>query len=184
MNYRLFDKNNKELHYRDLQDKAFWCQDGEKVEEAFIRLFGEQLGLAMNPEKKNNPYAPDLVKVSNGTLADLKFQSTPFFKAESLYNMDPTYTVVFNLKDRQRYEQLYPNLEIYYWINWRALKFQSGELQINVKELSGIWKVKFKEFAEYLNSCPLHFYKQRVNDIQGNAKSSYVCNLNNDIFYD
>lgn len=96
MSYKLFDIDNKELQYHDLQDKSRWCKDGEKIEEAFVRQFGEKLGLIINPEKNLNPYAPDLLNVTNGKLGDLKLQSTPFFKAKSLYQIDPTYAVVFN----------------------------------------------------------------------------------------
>jgi hypothetical protein len=102
MAYQMFDINNKELLYHDLQDKSHWCRDGEQVEEAFVRQFGERLGLIINPEKRTNPYAPDLLNTKNNKIGDLKLQSTPFFKAKSLYNIDPTYAVVFNLKDKLR----------------------------------------------------------------------------------
>lgn len=182
MSYKLIDINNNEISQIDLQDKSRWCKAGERIEEAFIREFGENLGLIINPEKKTNPYAPDLLNIKNGKLADLKLQSTPFFKAKSLYNIDPTYAVVFNWKDRNRYENNYPEIEIYYWINWIAITFEMGSAKISVSPLTGVWSVDFPIFLPYLNTCPLHSYQQRVDDRQGNAKSSYVCDIRKEIF--
>ena len=182
MSYKLFDIDNKELHYHDLQDKSRWCKDGEQIEEAFVRQFGEKLGLVINPEKKTNPYAPDLLNIKNGKLGDLKLQSTPFFKANSLYKIDPTYAIVFNLKDKLRYEKNYPEIEIYYWVNWVAVRFQMGNSDISVKPLHGVWQVDFSSFNKYLNESSLHEYQQRVNDQKGNARSSFVCDIRNEIF--
>src|ERR1035437_6119553 len=182
MAYQLFDVNNKELLHHDLQDKSRWCRDGEKIEEAFVRLYGGMLNLQINPEKGTNPYAPDLVNTNTHNIGDLKFQSTPFFKALTLYDINPTYAVVFNLKDRLRYEKNYPTITIYYWINWIAIKFIMGSTKVEVEPLTGGWSVDFSIFNEYLKKCPLHSYQQRVDDTKGNAKSSYVCDIRNSIF--
>jgi len=182
MAYKYFDINNQELFNPDLQNKNKWCKAGEKIEESFIRLYGKELGLIINPQKATNPYAPDLLNIINNKLGDLKFQSTPFFKAKSLYNTDPTYAVVFNLKDQLRYVNNYPDVEIYYWVNWIALKFQMWNTEIIVNPLFGVWTVEFPIFNKYLASRPLHDYQQRVNDNKGNAKSSYVCDIRDEIF--
>lgn len=182
MGYKLFDKNNNELQHHNLQDKHHWCRDGEKIEEAFIRLFGNSLNLIINPEKKENPFAPDLLNVKTNKLGDLKLQSTPFFKAQSLYNINPTFAVVFNQKDKIRYERKYPHLEIYYWINWIALKFQMGNTVVSVEPINGVWQVDFPIFNQYLDKSSLHSYQQRISDTRGNAKSSFVCDIRNAIF--
>lgn len=182
MAYQMFDVNNKEILHHDLQDKSRWCKDGEKIEEAFVRKYGEQLGLKINPEKKDNPYAPDLLNIKNNVRGDLKLQSTPFFKAQSLYGIDPTFAVVFNLKDKLRYEKQYPEIEIYYWVNWVPVKFKMGGTEISVSPIDGIWSVDFKNFNEYLNKSELHQYQQRVNDQKGNARSSFVCDIRNPVF--
>jgi len=180
--YQLFDIENKELFHHDLQDKSRWCRDGERIEEAFVRIFGDQLNLVINPEKKTNPFAPELLNIKTKNIGDLKFQSTPFFKAKTLYQIDPTYAVVFNLKDKNRYEQYYPNINIYYWINWIAIRFVVGSNIVNVEPLYGVWQVDFADFKEYLRTCPVHSYQQRVDDTKGNAKSSFVCDIRNEIF--
>lgn len=182
MSYKLYDINNKEVTHHDLQDKSKWCKDGEKIEEAFVRIYGEKLGLIINPEKKTNAFAPDLFNLNTKRRGDLKLQSTPFFKAKSLYGIDPTYAVVFNLKDKLRYEKEYPEIEIYYWINWIPIRFQMGGTEISVSPLDGVWRVDFNIFNEYLNSRSLHEYQQRVNDQKGNARSSFVCDIRNEIF--
>ncbi|WP_160139994.1 hypothetical protein [Chryseobacterium sp. c4a] len=180
--YELFDINGHKIQHHNLQDKSHWCKDGEKIEEAFVRLYGDTLNLAMNPEKKVNPYAPDLINTTTGQLGDLKFQATPFFKAKNKYKTDPTYAVVFNEKDKLRYETKYPDLIIYYWINWIAITFKMGATEIIAQPLHGVWKTDFKRFQTYLLQCPIHYYQQRVDDTKGNAKRSYVCDIRNEVF--
>lgn len=178
----LYDIQGKKIKQHDLQDKSYWCRDGEKIEEAFIRLFGKSLNLEINPEKKDNPYVPDLINIQTGQLADLKQQATPFFQAGQLYEIDPTYAVVFNEKDKIRYQKNYPNIIIYYWVNWLAVRFKMGNDEIIAKPLKGIWTTDFPKFEKYLTNCPIHYYRQRINDTQGNARGSYVCDIRNQVF--
>jgi hypothetical protein len=180
--YKLLDVDGNEINHHNLQDKTKWCKDGERVEQSFVRIHGEQLNIIINPEKTTNKYAPDLLNSKSGCLGDLKTQNTPFFRASSLFGIDPTYAVVFNLKDRNRYRELYPSIDIYYWIDWIAVKFQIGNKVTAVEPLYGVWRVNFKEFDKYLDGAPLHDYMQRRNDTQGNAKSSYVIDIRNEIF--
>lgn len=182
MGYKMYDRDGKEVFHHDLQDKSHWCRDGEKLEEAFVRLYGEQLNVAINPQKKEDPYAPDLISTKNGALIDLKYQSTPFFKAGKLYGIDPTYAVVFNHKDRTRYQDAYPGIYILYWVDWKAVKFEMGNTVIEVAPLQGIYATGFSAFAKYLASCHLHEYQQRIGDMDGNARDSYVCDIRNPVF--
>lgn len=73
------DINGNEIQLKDLQAKGPWCATGEKLEHFFIKEYGGQFSLSINPEKLTNKYAPDLINVSNGKLGDLKTQNTPFF---------------------------------------------------------------------------------------------------------
>src|SRR4051812_29855745 len=111
MAYSLYDKDGLEITHHNLQDKTRWCKDGERVEQSFVRLHGRTLDISINPEKANNPYSPDLLNLISNVRGDLKTQNTPFFKAQDLYAIDPTYAVVFNLKDRERYLKLYPDID-------------------------------------------------------------------------
>ncbi|MDX8568146.1 hypothetical protein OZ668_09125 [Elizabethkingia sp. HX XZB] len=180
--YELYDSEGKKIEHHNLQDKSHWCKDGEKVEEAFIRIYGSRLNLIINPDKETNPYAPDLLNITSGQLGDLKHQGTPFFKAQSLYNIDPTFAVVFNEKDQKRYEEKYSNIKIYYWINWLAIKFKMSHTEIMVHPLNGVWATEFNAFNQYLKICPLHNYQQRKDDNKGNAKGSYVCDIRDNVF--
>lgn len=182
MAYTLYDKDGQEINHHDLQDKTKWCKDGEKVEQSFVRIHGEVLNISINPEKETNPYSPDLLNLTTGIRGDLKTQNTPFFKSQYLYGIDPTFAVVFNLKDRERYIKLYPDIDIYYWVDWIAVKFSMGSNTTMAQPLYGVWKTSFAELNKYLDKSELHEYQQRKYDTKGNAKSSYVLDIRNPCF--
>ncbi len=178
--YKQYDKDGSIVTPTDLQNKKLWCKEGEKIEEAFATKYGNQLGVAINPEKSTNPYAPDLIKDSD--FADLKTQNTPFFKARKLYNIDPSYAVVFNRKDAVRYWKLYKNIIIYFWIEWHSVKFVMGNFEQEVKYINGVWSIKFIDLVSLLKVAPEHHYQQRISDKKGNAKSSFVLDIRNPSF--
>jgi len=182
MKYKLLDKDGNEIIHHNLQDKKKWCEDGQYIENVFISIYGDLLKLIINPEKQKNKYAPDLLHVKCKRLGDLKFQGTPFFRSRELCGIDPTYAVVFNEKDRIRYSINYPNLLIYFWINWEVISFISSNKNISVTPLCGVWGTYFKDFNNYLQTCYKHEYIQRYNDNNGNAKFSYICDIRNEIF--
>lgn len=176
MAYKLYDLNGNEVNQHDLQDKGTWCKEGASKEEVFVELFGNKLGLIINPEKETNPYAPDLLNTSNGVLADLKTQNTPFFQAKPRFNLDPQFTVVFNGKDRERYKANYSSIEIYFAVDWQIVRFESYQI-IKVDPMVGVWFIKFPELERLLEKAPLHSYQQRQFDQKGNAKGSYILSL-------
>ena len=114
-------------------------------------------------------------------MADLKTQNTPFFQAKLRYSFDPQYTVVFNGKDRDRYRNKYPEIEIYFAVDWQVIRFEGGN-KILVKPMTGVWYAPFMELDKLLNKSPFHYYYRRIHDKIGNAKGSYILNLNNPIF--
>lgn len=175
MGYIQYDRNGKEVNPRDLQNKSIWCKHGERIELAFVRKFGKELGIAINPQKHHDPYAPDLVKGKQ--LGDLKAQNTPFFKADKLYGIDPSYAIVFNRKDLERYRKLYSDIQLYFWVEWHAVKFEMGSFVCEVAYLSGVYEIPFQKLYALTLAAPEHFYQQRLNDHAGNAKSSFVLDL-------
>ncbi|MEM6525251.1 MAG: hypothetical protein AAGF85_06595 [Bacteroidota bacterium] len=175
MNYKLFDINGHEIAQKNLQDKAYWCTHGESIEASFVNQYGTQLKTIINPEKKINRYAPDLL--CSGEIADLKTQNTPFFKSGKLYGLDPTYTVVFNKKDRERYYDMYPELIVVFWVNWQVIKMNLDNTEYSCRPLNGVWAVRFGKLNALCNEAPLHYYDQRKFDQLGNAKCSYVLSL-------
>lgn len=177
MSYTLYDVNDNIVSNKNLQNKGLWCEIGAGKEEVFVRKYGELLGLAIHPDKKYNPYGPDLINLKNGKPADLKTQNTPFFQAGKRFGMDPQFTVVFNHKDRIRYKEKYPNIEIYFAVDWQAITFKSEYKTITVNPMQGLWYINFQKLNEVLEKAPLHNYQQRVNDKKGNAKGSYIVSL-------
>src|SRR3989344_8017214 len=111
----MVDRNISIPH--DTEDKSWWLLHGAQLEERFVEVCCKHLHLsaAINPVKITNPTAPDLVV--NGRLADLKTQNTPFFTA-ARYGLDPRFAVTFNRKDYERYKRFYPDIDIYYWVDW------------------------------------------------------------------
>ncbi len=181
--YQLFDRDNKKISFKDLQDKGPWCEWGLSKEQIFLKNFGDMLGLSMNPAKRTDKFAPDLININNNRIGDLKTANTPFFQSNIRYNIDPQYAVVFNKKDRQRYEEKYSDIEIYYWVEWQAIRFiGNNDEKIIVNPMRGIWFIDFKELNSILDNCPLHWYAQRRNDKNGNAECSYVLSLQNGLF--
>ena len=176
MEIKFFDINGNIVNQRDPQDKGFWCKSGAAQEQVFVEKFGNSLGLIINPSKKTDPYAPDLKNTANGLPADLKTQNTPFFMVRSMYGFDPQYTVVFNRGDRIRYKAEYPEIEIYFAVDWQIVKFQ-GRTTIVVAPMKGVWYIPFRKLDQLLEHAPLHYYKGRKYDQKGNARDSYVLNL-------
>lgn len=178
----LYDINGQVITYHDLQDKKHWCKDGESLEKSFVRQYGTTFNYAINPEKSTNPYAPDLINLHSNGVADLKVQNTPFFKANELYGIEPTYAVVFNEKDKLRYERQYPDVEIVYMVDWLPVRADIHGKQFKVNPLKGIFRAPFNEMVKYLGTLRIHYYQQRRNDALGNAKGSYVLDIRNPVF--
>ena len=181
MAYKLFDKDSNVVSHHDLQDKGLWCKIGSTKEEVFVEKFGRELHLSINPEKQRNPYAPDLLNTSSHLLGDLKTQNTPFFQAKARFNLDPQFVVVFNGKDRLRYLEHYPYIEIYFAIDWQVVRFEGREV-ISVLPMKGVWFIPFQDLNLLLEKSPFHAYQQRTKDQNGNAKGSYVLDLKNPAF--
>ncbi len=162
-------ERNKDVPHQT-EDKEWWLGHGEKLEECFVALCANKrfLNAIINPEKIKNPTAPDLIV--EGRLADLKTQNTPFFTSWQ-YGIDPRYAVTFNKKDFDRYRDLYPEIIIYFWINWLQVEWKG----VKVEPFNGIFRLPFSEIAKMIEGgTPEHVYRNRKNDTGGNAKSSYV----------
>jgi len=181
MAYTLYDADGKVVDHGNLQAKGAWCEAGAKTEEVFVAKHGKALSLIINPEKATSPYVPDLFNTSTRVMGDLKTQNTPFFQATSRYGQDAQFAVVFNQKDAERYARHYPDIEIYFWVDWVVTGFR-GTTEISVQPMTGVWFIPFRELQKLLASAPVHYYAQRTNDTQGNAKGSYVLDLRSPAF--
>lgn len=160
------------------EDKQWWCDLGLKWEYDFVDIVCPLLGIKaiMNPDKKTNPYVPDLIVKDK--LSDLKHQGKPFFKARSLYDRDPQYTVTFNVKDYNRYLARYPELMIYFWVDWKVNEMEIGGRTYKVKRMCGVGEISFAELKYELDVDPIiHNYIRRGDDEIGNAKDSYLFDI-------
>lgn len=102
-----------------------------------------ELGIRLNPAKLLDLTAPDLLV--DGRIADLKTQNTPFFTA-SRYGLDPRFTITFNRKDYERYISLYPDIAIFYWIDWTQTTWRD----MSVGYLVGVYKLPFAKVCSLI----------------------------------
>jgi hypothetical protein len=157
----------------DTEDKGWWLRHGEKLETRFVDLCREKLGLdaRINPDKALDPTVPDLIV--EGLLADLKTQNTPFFTA-GRYGLDPRFAVTFNRKDYERYKKLYPEVIVYFWLDWTQTEWKDS----HVDYYGGFFRLPFSTLSQLIEKgAPEHQYIHRKGDRAGNAKSSFVLDV-------
>ena len=155
------------------EDKFWWLRHGEDLERDFVALCRTRFSMKVeiNPSKLIDPLAPDLLV--NGSIADLKTQNTPFFTA-ARYQLNPQYTVTFNRKDYERYRSRYPEIVIFYWVDWQQTTWRS----FSVPHLAGIYSLPFSQISSMIDrGAPEHRYVHRRDDTLGNAKSSFLLDL-------
>ncbi len=162
------------------EDKGWWVEAWKDAEVVFVDSVAPYLGLEaqINPAKALDAYAPDLIV--GGSLADLKCQSTPFFRARDLFGLDPRFAVTFNRKDYERYSTRYPDIVVYWWVAWTTTEKRIGSRVYNVEPMRGVWRVPFPDLRVRVErgEAPLHPYRQRVGDTRGNALDSFLFDLN------
>ena len=160
------------------EDKLAWCKHGADKEDGFAqnRLF--DLGLAghVNLAKKTDPYTHDLFVQFP---SDLKSVTTPLFKAKELYGLDPQYTVTFNQKDATRYKEKYPNIIVMFDVNWEILKKDINGIVYQVDPMHVTVAGFLSDISRAVKRSGMHKieYKNRVDDVAGNAKESWVFDL-------
>lgn len=124
-----------------------WCREGEIYEQLFVEKMNlhSHISIQINPEKTKNPMAPDLWVPGYG-LCDLKAQRTPFFTA-SRYGISPSEAITLNMKDVIRYRELYPEIGIFFWINWQNNEASNGRF----KPVDYKWGVYFATIKDVLS---------------------------------
>lgn len=165
----------------DTEDKKWWVEKGLEWEIDFVDKIASVVGLKarMNPNKKIDPYLPDLLIDEDYKLADLKKQTTPFFKSEEKWpGYDPKYTVTFNVKDYLRYTEKYPNIYVIFYVHWEELEKTISGIRYSIEPLIGVWRCTLKDIEYFVKEgAPVHHYLHRKNDRLGNAKDSYLIDL-------
>jgi hypothetical protein len=165
------DRNLNVPH--NTEDRGWWYLHGETLENKFVDICQEKFNLnaQINPEKQTNKFAPDLLV--NGAIADLKTQNTPFFLAGK-YKIPPRYAVTFNRKDYLRYKELYPQIVIYFWLDWTQTVSKWGR----VDYYGGFFYLPFSDIAARIEKgAREHTYIRRQDPDDRNAKSSFVLDI-------
>ena len=154
-------------------DRDYWHKEGERLEVEFVsRCKARGIEAIINPKKKHDKYAPDLIVFGN--LADLKCQFQPFFTAYLKYRKNPQWSVTFNRKDYERYGELYPDIDIYFWV-WFEEQYRFG---VKVLPVRGVWHSPFSRICSMVDDgVPEHVYHTRGGEGDVNAKSSFILNL-------
>lgn len=159
----------------DNQDKKSWCRAAEGQERKFVteRLFQLGIGGFVNIDKLSDPYTHDLQVMFR---SDLKSVTTPLFKAQELFGLDPQYTVTFNHKDGKRYSTLYPNIIVFFDVNWAVTSKRIGQKVYEVAPMHETYAGFLSDIGRAIRACGTKSvaYQQRVDDTAGNAKSSWV----------
>jgi hypothetical protein len=167
----------------NVRDKMEYCKYGNVAEYVFCGLYFEKLGVIINPAKVYNKeagkYMPDLFNIRTSRVVDLKTINAPFFKAKEFYGLDPQYAVSFNEKDYLRYEKKYYYIDIYFWLRFgEATVEEAGNYGVVLQPMNAVYAISFQKLKEILIVAPLHEYKDRKSDEEGNAKRSYVFEAN------
>jgi hypothetical protein len=169
------------------EDKLAWCHEGELREDAFIQLMNRctYLQVELNPRKATDKKAPDLVVPGYGE-CDLKAVQTPFFLS-GRWGFDPYYAITLNLKDVIRYRSFYPDMGIFFWVQWPEGISKEGKFAPQPYK----WAVYFTTMGEVLRMIDqgiahCHSYQKRAEENtdqwkrergmtnDGNAAASYI----------
>jgi hypothetical protein len=159
----------------DRNDKAACCRLAqETLESRFIAETAPRYGLnaIRNPECAENYCAPDLI--IDGMLADLKWRSRPFFKAEELYGVPCQYALTLNVAKISRYLHCWPEMRIYAYLEWPREQVVIGGNRYRVSRKQELWVLTMQEIEALVWHAPIHTYRERST---GNATASYVVNL-------
>jgi hypothetical protein len=138
------------------EDKTAWCEYGLKLEHQFL---ARGYPVTLNDKKETDKYCHDFFI---HLPCDLKSIKTRWEKSEELFGIPSDYAVSINQKDLQRYNDLYPNLVMILDVEW-----------------SGVYLVPVSYAIKLIKNgyAKKHEYKNRKNDMQGNAKISWIFDI-------
>ena len=140
------------------ENKLFWCDIGAEAEKRFAAPMLGACSVFLNPAKIENKYTHDFFIVMP---CDLKTIRTRF-NTSSRYGVNSKTGFTINKKDIERYSEKYPDIIIIFDIDY-------GDFQtVRYASLSDLKRAIRSGYAK------LHEYQNRVDDVSGNAKSSYV----------
>lgn len=168
--YQCINQQEIPVSFNELQNKAFWCRLGEQKERAFVEVMykiNSGYQVQIHPEKKHNPYHPDLLCIdsnSHACIAEVKVKNSPLFMADQ-YGINPQSALTMDLKDSFNYHRLLEqgtDLLIFIWVKWEAHKMKTAHKTYQVRPMRGIWLTRFSKLRAYeqQHSPPIHWYKE------------------------
>lgn len=130
-------------------DKADFYAYGTAKERLFVRMIAPKYGLSaeIHPAKESDKYHPDLLV--DGKIADLKAKEEPFFMALDMFKIDPQYCVSFDVHDMERYAKLFPEIEIYFWVNWSVVVKEFRGWTYRVDQVNSVWVGTLDEINQH-----------------------------------
>lgn len=153
------------------ENKSAWIDLGSRYEKEFVKLLRHHgVKAEINPQKKTNPYLPDLLV--EGRIAELKTRRTPFFKTEQ-YGISPDTATTINEKDIERYIRTNPGMVVFFWVYWP----EQERYGIKVKECCGVWFARMDKLKKICDAAPVKTYENRSGE-DGNKVASYIIDLN------
>jgi hypothetical protein len=109
-------------------------------------------------------------------LAELKTQNTPFFRA-TRFGLDPQYTVTFNVEVKDTYQAVYPDMDVYFWVDWVVTAYRDRYGTVTVAPMEGVWGITCADLMQMCVPSRRHWYAQRLQDWKGNNRASYLIDL-------
>jgi hypothetical protein len=174
--FKLFDRFNNPIISHDHNDRATWYETGNSLEAQFLEKHGKDLGYILNPEKHNSPIAVDMVDIYKRKKADLKTLNTPLFIAHKKYNLDPRFLVTFTTKDKERYNRIHKDIDIVYWVDWKAVRMEGRFLTVQIEPLYGVYVITLADLTMLCETAILHTNPSREG-VAYNSKATYLIDI-------
>ena len=144
----------------DTENKDAWCEYGANLETQFITRKFNDVEVKINGLKSSDKYTYDLrIELP----ADLKSIKTKWIFSQDMFGIPPERAISINEKDFIRYAKHYPNILIILDVEW-----------------DGVYSITVVRARHLIREgkAKKHVYEKRKDDIKGNAKCSYIFDLN------
>ena len=155
----------------DTEDKDWWIKWGSIKEEQFLQHCLEDGLLPGIAKSSGPPHYPEFTY--QGQYLDLKTVQTPFFMAKKKYNINSNSAVTLNTQDVLDCTHKYPECQIVFDVDWQ----EDTKFGVEIKARKELRFLSYKRMQELIIDAPIHYYQKRMNDSNGNAKGSYVLDL-------
>ena len=163
---------NNEL---DTENRQSWYDKAVVWEEEFVKKYGDEFGIIINPSKNADKCSPDLFIMKGSISGDLKMLNIPFYKSQEYYGIPPQDCWTFNVSDMFDYALRYSNnFGIFIWKLFERTKVYNVEIH---EEESVYYTSLFELKRIIIKNNQIHHYIRRLNDTNGNSYGSFMIDL-------